>query len=630
MVIFGKKNTPVSDGRQTTGANNNNLSPSKLYNIIDEISNAGSAEAQKDIIEEYIDPRSLHNLPRVIRDTTAAHIEDFLQIHADKVPLVSTDHNKNNMRNSFIDDLIEEILCSVNEIILLHNNTAKAHQKWKCLDSLTNAQIVDIIQALFPVISVVVREEADASDDSLLLCVYINDPEDKYYGIYSSSIDIFKSIIKMLKYSATQKDVEEITYQLRGLLPRKQREDNRDLIAVGNGIFDYKSKELLPFSPEHVFLSKSQNNYVENPENPVLRYLPDGTDTGEDWDVETWMRTLSDDPEIVELLWKILGAIIRPHNRWNKSAWLYSESGNSGKGTLCELMRQLCGEGAHVSIPVADFAKDFMLEPLTHASAIIVDENDVGGYIDKAANFKAVTTNDVISINRKYKQPLTYQFKGFMVQCFNEMPRSKDKSESFYRRQLFIPMTKCFTGCEKKYIKDFYLHDKRVLEYVLNKVLNMNYYTLEAPAACRELLNEYKAFNDPVRLFFSEIRTDLAWNMVPFAFLFAMYRKWMQNNNPNGQEISKILFTKEIKNIVRNDTIWSTPNNQQCEFTINDEVKKTPEPLIAQYDLQEWLNPKNPPSYIINGTPLALFKRDVYSGIIRIGVPDKVNEDESE
>src|SRR5699024_12115213 len=115
---------------------------------------------------------------------------------------------------------------------------------------------------------------------------------------------------------------------------------------------------------------------------------------------ESWMKELSDDSEIVNLLWEILGAIIRPLVPWNKSAWFYSEKGNNGKGTLCELMRQLCGSGSYASIPLADMGKDFMLEPLTRASAIIVDENDVGTYIDKAANLKAIITNDVIQINK--------------------------------------------------------------------------------------------------------------------------------------------------------------------------------------------------------------------------------------
>lgn len=98
------------------------------------------------------------------------------------------------------------------------------------------------------------------------------------------------------------------------------------------------------------------------------------------------MQDLFDDSEIVDLMWKILGAIVRPNVPWGKSAWFYSESGNNGKGTLCELMRQLCGENSYAAISLADMGKDFMLEPLIRAVAVIVDENDVGTYIDKAAN----------------------------------------------------------------------------------------------------------------------------------------------------------------------------------------------------------------------------------------------------
>src|SRR5699024_575447 len=131
---------------------------------------------------------------------------------------------------------------------------------------------------------------------------------------------------------------------------------------------------------------------------------------------------------MADLIWEIIGAIIRPHVSWGKTAWFYSEQGNNGKGTLCALMRELCGPRSHTSIPLSDFGKEFALEPLVRASAIITDENDVGTFIDKAANLKAIVTGDVIQINRKYRMPIAYQFRGFMVQCLNEFPRMKDKS----------------------------------------------------------------------------------------------------------------------------------------------------------------------------------------------------------
>src|SRR5690606_14693846 len=107
------------------------------------------------------------------------------------------------------------------------------------------------------------------------------------------------------------------------------------------------------------------------------------------------------------------------------------------------------------------------------------------------------------------------------------------KSESFYRRQLFVPFTKSFTGREKKYIKDDYLQRREVLEYVFWYAINRagaaspgDYYELSEPAATKEVLAEYKDFNDPVRAFWEEFRLRLAWDLAPFTFLYALYKAW--------------------------------------------------------------------------------------------------------
>lgn len=358
-----------------------------------------------------------------------------------------------------------------------------------------------------------------------------------------------------------------------------------NLIAVNNGIFDYETKTLRAFTPDVVFLSKSRVNYNPLATNIVLHNPDDGTD----WDVESWMSDLSDDPEIVQLLWQILGAIVRPNVHWDKAAWFYSETGNNGKGTLCELMRSLTGQGTYASIPLSDFGKDFALTKLVNASAIIVDENDVGTYIDKAANLKAVVTGDVVQINRKFRDPISFRFHGFMVQCLNEMPRVRDKSDSFFRRQVFIPFTKCFTGAERKYIKHDYLHRPEVLEYVLHKVLNMDYVELDVPESCLNALAEYKEFNDPLRQFTSEILPELQWDLVPFTFLYDLYKMWYKKNVGNGEVISRKMFVKNLVNVLNDDSEFICEDKSKKYYT-GSQMDKA-EPLIAEYDLKDWMNP---------------------------------------
>lgn len=445
------------------------------------------------------------------------------------------------------------------------------------------AQIAEIMARLYPIRRIRAVGE-NASEDNDIIAVYCDQGENA--GIYVNNDTTLFSVAKQYKYDLRQREFEEIMYVLRGLVPAVTQTTDPDLIAVNNGIFNYKTNQLMPFSPDYIFTSKSRVNYVVNPPLPVYHNPDDNTD----WDVESWIRELSDDPEIVNSIWEILGAILRPHVRWNKAAWLYSTSGNNGKGTLCELMRSLVGRGSYASIPIADFGKDFLLEPLIRSQAIIVDENDVGQYLDRAANLKAVITNDVIQINRKFKTPIAYQFYGFMVQCLNEMPRVKDRSDSFYRRQLFIPFEKCFTGRERRYIKNDYLHRQDTLEYVLWRVLNMNYYTLSEPAACKAALAEYKEYNDPVRQFISEMLPQCAWDFLPFKFLYDLYKSWLREVSPAGTPVGKTTFTNELLAHLKEDpSIGWYCDGKDKNVRVGHMMDK-PEPLIIQYELNNWKN----------------------------------------
>lgn len=506
------------------------------------------------------------------------------------------------------DDLVGDILQEVDDAIDAANAIRPKDKRWKSIDKLIPAQIADILLALHPIISVACAGE-DTDHNYDLLCIYQEDGENE--GIYVADERYIEAIARIYNYELTKKDAEEILHILRQKVPRKTRCEEANLIAVNNGIFDYDTKTLMPFTPDKVFITKSRVNYNASAKNPIIHNDEDGTD----WDVESWMQELFEDDETRQLIWEILGAIIRPNVPWNKSAWFYSTTGNNGKGTLCELMRQMCGRGTHASIPLSDFSKDFMLEPLVKASAVIVDENDVGTYIDKAANLKAVITGDIIQMNRKFKSPIAFQFKGFMVQCLNEMPKIKDKSDSFYRRQLFVPFTKCFTGAERKYIKNDYLKRQDVLEYVMHKVLMMNYYTLSTPAICATALEEYKEFNDPVRQFMSEIMPDLVWDLAPFSFLYDLYNAWYKKNVGRGDTMSRQSFIQNLTAILPVFPDWACPDKAK-KYKPATRMDK-PEPLIDEYGLIDWMNPMYRSSPDINKKCVPVLKTN-YRGIIRV------------
>ena len=476
-------------------------------------------------------------------------------------------------------DLIQQIKAQIQIL----NADLDSKNRMVAPKALNHSQIAELMMALYPIAKIIVSENEDDPDANVLA---IYQKEGKFKGTYRYNKKDLRKIARQFKYGLNMREFEEIEEVLKDIAPQKRRTTDPDLIAVENGIFNYKTKELQPFDPELVYLSKSQVAYNEHAKNIIIHNDDDDTD----WDVETWVEELSDDPEIIKSLWEIMSAIVRPHVRWDKAAWLFSTKGANGKGTLVTLMRNLVGQNSYASIPIDDFSgkNQFSLAPLLNATSVIVDENDVGTYIDKAANLKDVVTNDVITIEKKGKDRIAYQFYGFMVQCLNEFPQVKDKTNSFNRRQLFIPMNKSFEGVERKYIKTDYLFRQDVLEYVIFKVLNTNFYTLSTPEASKEILEEFKSNNDPLYDFTSIMLEDLAWDVVPTDFLYDLYEAWyLKNVSKKGQIGSKIKFKREVETIIQQKfkDKWEY-HKGQYRMTVTDITN--PEPYIAQYKLEDW------------------------------------------
>lgn len=480
------------------------------------------------------------------------------------------------------EEVESELLIALRNEFALENAPKEKSDKWKMPQELPSISLAYVLVKLHNVIRLQWMDDTNGGDDTYSLAVYQDSGENE--GIYVDDKAAIEKLIVEYSQNISSSKIDEVIRKLNSVAPTRKRTMDKNLIAVNNGIFNYQTKQLMPFDPKYVFTTKSRVNYNPSATNIVIHNDEDGTD----WDVESWMADLSDDPEIVELLWQILGAIIRPNVDWNKTAWFYSKTGNNGKGTLCELMRNLCGPGAYASISLADFGKDFRLEALPKVSAIIVDENDVGEYVDSAASLKSVSTHDIIQINRKYKPSISFRFYGFMVQCLNDFPKFKDKTGSFYRRQLIVPFDKCFTGKERKYIKSDYLKRPEVLEYVMYKVLNTNYDSLCEPQACKELLGYYKEFNDPVRQFLSEMLPKCVWDLLPFAFLYELYKEWFKRNCPSGKILSKTSFIDTVTEIAPSLEGWEY-RDRNVSLYIRNKTSMV-EPLIVRYNLIDWMN----------------------------------------
>ena len=505
-----------------------------------------------------------------------------------------------------IKTIAHELLAATNRSISTMSNINK---KKNTLQRLSFAQIGECLIRIHNVVNLSLDDTDDASERSTVLAVYMDFGKEE--GLYHIDISdtAIKKLINQYSFSAKRNDQNEVLNYLKVHAPVKKRNSNCDLIAVKNGVFDFKSKVLIPFSPDYVFTTKLKVNYNANAVNVIIHNPDDGTD----WDFDTWIVEVADDQEIAEVLMQVISASVRPKVPFNKAVFFYSRKGNNGKGTICQLIRNLWGDENCCSLSVADFEKEFMLTPILNASVVLGDENPVGYTLDNADKFKQCITHDPVEVNIKFQQPKKYRFWGLIIECINEILRFKDKTGSMARRELIIPFSKSFTGAERKYIKTDYIARTEVLEYVLFKALNMNFYDFSEPQACKDALIDQREMNDPIRQFWVEVKDQFVWDLLPREFLYDLFKGWVKKNIPNCHIKGKRNFMDELADIVMEDNDWQYTGSNQVRVT--KAMEDTPEPLIAAYNLEDWKNP-NYTGGDVSSICMPAFK-EKYTGLIR-------------
>lgn len=195
-------------------------------------------------------------------------------------------------------------------------------------------------------------------------------------GLYVPADQHIRRLARQYHYTISSKDLNAVVECVRDSVSLLEESEDSDVVALVNGLFDLRSKELRPFSPKVVLTSKASVAFNEDATTcPVI----------EGWSVDEWIRELANnDPEVEQLFWEIIAALFRPEHAFNKAALLYSPTGSNGKGTFVELLRSLVGPERVATLSMSEFGETFLPETLRSAFAVLSDENEVGDFMRKA------------------------------------------------------------------------------------------------------------------------------------------------------------------------------------------------------------------------------------------------------
>ncbi|MCG1287724.1 DUF5906 domain-containing protein [Staphylococcus epidermidis] len=364
-------------------------------------------------------------------------------------------------------------------------------------------------------------------------------------GIYTQKTSMIKRIISYLEPKFNSNKADDVIYHIKNRAIIKDKTNSPNLIPVNNGIYNKKTKQLEPFTPEYVFTAKIDTNYIDSPTKPIF----------ENWDVDNWFDELAcNDKQVSHLLWQVINDSLNG-NYTRKQAIFMVGDGNNGKGTFQELLTYLIGKNNIATLKVNEFDQRFKLGTLEGKTAVIGDDVPVGVYIDDGSNFKSVVTGDYVSVELKNQQPYTAQFRCSVIQSSNGMPRFKDKTDAVFKRIVIVPFDADFKGSnENRKIKDEYIKNKQALEYILYYAINMDFEKFDVPDVSKQRLDVYKQETNPVYEFKINIFDN--WNLrkIPKYIVYGMYKEFCKENGYNF--LSKIKFHKEFKDYLSED--WKT------------------------------------------------------------------------
>jgi len=139
------------------------------------------------------------------------------------------------------------------------------------------------------------------------------------------------------------------------------------------------------------------------------------------------------------LLFEIIGYTLYPRYDLHKAIMLVGD-GSNGKSTFLRLVKTILGPRNVSSIALQDLVdpeKRFTIAELYHKLANIYADLPSTA-LRETGKFKILTGEDAITVDRKFKDPITFVNYAKLIFSANELPEVHDTTHAFWRRWIVV------------------------------------------------------------------------------------------------------------------------------------------------------------------------------------------------
>jgi putative DNA primase/helicase len=356
-------------------------------------------------------------------------------------------------------------------------------------------------------------------------------------GIYECGDEYLEAAMIEHIPGLSQSKRKEVLSYLGLIVKNESTLADANLIAFNNGVLNIVTETFEEFSPEFIITNKIPHNYNPDAQSDLLDRV--------------MLKLACGDEKVLRLLYQAVGYTFYRRNELRKSFFLLGEKRN-GKSTFLDMVGNLLGEENTSNLDLCEIGHQFRTAEIMGKLANIGDDiNDE--WVSNTAIFKKVVSGDVITAERKGKDP--FKLRSFAKFFFsaNSLPRigrGKD-SGAVLDRLVIIPFTATFSKSDADYdpfIK-YKLRDEAVMEALIAKSVPalrevLAEQAFETCEKVEESLVEFEKSNDPITEFFDELDESDYLNE-PIKLVYQRYNAFCMTNNL--QATSAIEFQKRMK-----------------------------------------------------------------------------------
>lgn len=226
----------------------------------------------------------------------------------------------------------------------------------------------------------------------------------------------------------TVRHIEETTYT-----DPKKFEAPAHLVNVKNCTLNIQTGEPISHSPETIFTNELPIDYDPNADCPAIKKF--------------LAEILT--PDDIPVMQEIVGYCLMRNYKFAKAVMLLGE-GSNGKSTLLNLIAALLGEENVATPALQDLIEDRFsrAELFGKLANIHADLSNIK--LRQTGIFKLLTGQDLVYAQVKHKNPFKFKNYAKLLYSANELPRTYDTSEAFWRRWIIINFPNVFPEGDPK------------------------------------------------------------------------------------------------------------------------------------------------------------------------------------